>query len=473
MKTRITLTALLFLACTLTGFSQTKLFDFEDGLITTGTWWPGGYSFFAVGLNPESAGINKSTKSINATLKAGTGWNNSYIRFQLPQTAPLSFPRALTSSERYLHFMYRTDNVSTGSKVLSVEKDATWDLGGAQVNKTRFDFTISTPNVWQDIVVDLKPIIDAGTAITYFGISANTCWASNAVDANLSFDEFELNNSPLPRGINMLTDTVMNLFFGNTASYSKWVNTLDLQNAANASSIVDNPFTTQTAVLNSTKIFKFDKAATAAWWQGPRIVFPGILPVANTANPMYLHVMVNIPTMEAGRDFYVVQLCVKDYVQKQIEGGDSQKYWNTDAGNWVDMVMLIDPTILSYVQEFTVRFDVRRDPLTDGLINSPAGTFYMDAAVINSNPDPRLVVTAPTAVNSPKTSNVKIYSTNHNIVVEGNTASIEVYSVVGKLLNKSITTSFKTELPVNQNGMYLVKTTSSNGNVSNTKVLVK
>jgi len=182
--------------------------------------------------------------------------------------------------------------------------------------------------------------------------------------------------------------------------------------------------------------------------------------------------MVNIPTMEAGKDYYVVQLNAKDFTGAQTDSGDSQKYWSTDAGNWVDMVFDVSLK-LSYVQEFTVRFDVRKDAL-DAYIKSPAGTFYMDAASIDANPDPRTVVVAPTtSVNNPITSGLKIYSSNRTIVVDGNVASVQIYNMLGKSIVKLTDGKMRTEIPVSQSGVYLVKAVSANGNISSTKVLVK
>ena len=330
---------------------------------------------------------------------------------------------------------------------------------------------LTTPAKWEDVVVDLKWFMDNNVQLSSICVLMDTNWGGGAEPAtNYYFDEMSLNNSNLPRGINVLPDTEMSLFYGNTASYAKWVKTLDTQNTENVSTIVANPFTTQMAVLNSPQVLKFDKSANASWWQGLRTVLPGIFKVGANGVSNFLHVMVNIPVMDPLQDPYVVQLNAKDFSGNQIDSGDFLKYFSTDAGNWVDMVL--DVTSLGYVQEFSVRFDIRKDA-SDAYMNSPAGTFYMDAASIDTNPDQRTVVVSPTAVVTPKTSGLKVYSVQRNIVVEGNVASVEVYNLIGKSVSRITTTQFKTQIPVFQSGVYLVKTVSVNGNISNSKVIIK
>ena len=192
MKTKITLSALLFLICTFTGFSQTTLFNFEDGVVPASFWWTGSsYSSLAAGTNPSIGGINTSAKSLNVTLKTGIGWGNTFIKFTL------ATPTTITASNRYLHIMYRTDNVSNGNSLTTLDLNATWDLGGSQVNKTRFDFTISTANQWRDLVVDLNGL--GATQLSNFGITPNTLWATSTSVVNASFDEVVLNSNPAPR----------------------------------------------------------------------------------------------------------------------------------------------------------------------------------------------------------------------------------------------------------------------------------
>ena len=480
MKKQILLVSAIYCFGLLSAQTETKLFtgdttpslfsymdmvswglgDAANNYVNFGTTAAPAYT--EVTTNPEKAGLNATDKALHLTSLKGHSWWPDFLNFNL--TTPIT----VTADNRYLHFFHFRENLNQGFSV-NINKDQTWS--DAEKGTKRFDMQLTAPGKWEDVVVDLKWFMDNNEPFSAVCVLMDTNWGGGAEPAtNYYFDEVSMSSSALPRGINILPDAEMSLFYGNGASYTKWVKAIDTQNAENISTIVDNPFTTQTAVLNSTMVLKFDKSANAAWWQGLRTVLPGIFKTGvNGVN--YLHVMVNIPTMEAGKDYYVVQLNAKDFTGAQTDSGDSQKYWSTDAGNWVDMVW--DISSLSYVQEFSVRFDVRKDAL-DVNINSPAGTFYMDAAAIDANADARTVVVAPTtSVNNPTTSGLKIYPANRTIVVDGNVSSIQVYNMLGKSIVKLTDSKLRTEIPVSQSGVYLVKAVSANGNVSSTKVLVK
>jgi hypothetical protein len=214
---------------------------------------------------------------------------------------------------------------------------------------------------------------------------------------------------------------------------------------------------------------KFNKSANAAWWQGPRFVLTGTMPVGVGGVPSYLHVMINIPEMEAGKDYYVVQLNAKDFMGNQIDSGDAIKYWAEDKGKWIDCVL--DVSSLGYVSELTVRYDLRRND-QDALISSPAGVFYLDAVAINASEAQRTEVNAPTKIVNINKDNTKIYSWNRTILVEGNVNTIEVYNLTGSLVSRISANSTRTEIPVSKGGVYLVRTISSSRNIFTSKVIV-
>jgi len=476
MKKFFLLSSAIFCISLLSAQTETKLFtgDTTTSLFSTveqcGWAAPGNYlnfgttdvpAYVEVADNPEKTGVNATGKALHLTSLQGHSWWGDFFYMTLAS------PITITAENRYLHFYHYRQNLNFGFSV-NINKNATWD--GVDAGTKRFDLNLTSAGKWEDVVIDLKWFLDNNEPLSLITVLMDINWNGNAEPVtDYYFDEIVLNNNNMPRGINILTDPEMSLFYGNPASYAKWVKTIDTQNAENVSTIVPNPFTTQTAVLNSPQVLKFDKSANAAWWQGMRTVLPGVLPVGVTGNS-YLHVMVNIPTLEAGKDYYVVQLNAKDFTGKQIDSSDALKYWSTDAGNWVDMVL--DVTSLSYIQEFTVRFDVRWDA-TDANISSPAGTFYMDAAAINGNIDPRTVVQTTTGVTNPTTSGLKIYAVQHSIVVDGNASSIEVYNLMGKSIVKLNANKYKMEIPVSQSGIYLVKAISTTGTITSLKVLIE
>lgn len=405
--------------------------------------------------------MNNTDNSYMVKLDANHDWWANFLNFRMTDGI------TITEENRYLHILhYRQILNDTWMICLNVD----WPLADGDKGTLRFDGQNAKEGVWEDIVIDLKHLMDNNIPLTKFMFGVSMDWSGDKTNpgADYYFDEIVLNNNPLPRGINILADESMSLFMGSNALYTKWVSRLDTQNAENTTEIVDNPFTTETATLNSAQVMKFNKSANAAWWQGPMFKLPGILKVG-TATASQLHVMVNIPEMDATKEYYVVQLNAKDFSGKQIDSGDNIKYWADDKGKWIDCVM--DVSSLGYIADFTVRFDVRRDE-SDALINSPAGTFYLDAVAIDASADPRTVVTAPTAVKQVLPSNLKIYSSQKNIVVEGEIASAEAISLVGKSIAK-VNNKSRVELNVAQNGIYIVKVTTLDGSVYNSKVIVK
>jgi len=417
-------------------------------------------AFTEVTSNPDKTGLNKSDKALHMSSLKGHSWWPDFVIMSL------TTPETITEANRYLHVYLYRENLNKGFSLYMGDGSLLEDV---DKGTKRFDMDLHKAATWEDVVVDLKWFIDNAQPITAISFLMDRNWGGDAEPAtNYYFDEIALSSSNLPRGINILADKEMLFFPGNNTSYTKWVGSLDLQNNANTSEIVANPFTTQTDVLNSASIMKFNKSADASWWQGgTRFVLNGTLQVGADGASSYLHVMVNIPEMETGKDYYVVQLNAKDFSGKQIDSGDAIKYWADDKGKWIDCVL--DVTSLGYVSELSVRFDVRKDD-TDAYINSPAGTFYLDAVAINGNADPRTVVTRIASINK---DNTKVYSWDHNILVEGNVTSIEVYSLTGSLVKKVPANGLRTEIPVSQNGVYLVRTVSTNRNVFTSKVIVK
>lgn len=419
-------------------------------------------SFARTTVNPLKTGLNTSDNALQLSSLKGKSWWPDFLNLDLTEAI------TITAENRYLHFYHFRENLNKGFSV-NINKDTPWE--DVDKGTKRFDMNLSKAGVWEDVVVDLKWFMDNNEPLSRICFLMDTNWSGDAESAtNYYFDEVVLNNSSLPRGINILTETEISFFPGNNASYTKYVSALDLQNGENTSELVANPFTTELAVVNSTSILKFNKSANASWWQGPRFQLNGTLQVAQAGASSYLHVMVNIPEMEEGKDYYVVQLNAKDFMGKQIDSGDAIKYWADDKGKWMDCVF--DVSSLGYVSEFTVRFDVRRDD-QDALVNSPAGVFYLDAVAINGSDVARESVTAPTGIKVVNKDNTKVYSKNHSILVEGNVVSIEVYNLLGSLVKQVAANASATEIPVAKTGVYLVKTVSANRNIYTSKVIVK
>ena len=415
-------------------------------------------AFARTTVNPDKTGLNASDNALQLSSLKGKSWWPDFLNLDL--TAPIT----ITDENRYLHFYHYRENLNSGFSV-NINAETPWQ--DPDKSTKRFDMNLSKAGTWEDVVVDLKWFMDNSEALSRICVLMDMNWGGGAESpTNYYFDEISLNSSKLPRGITLYTETEMSILTGNNASYTKWVKSLDLQNGENTSAIVTNPFTSEMAVLNSPSITKFNKSANASWWQGTRYVLTGTMPVGVSGASSYLHVMINIPEMEVGKDYYVVQLNAKDFMGNQIDSGDAIKYWAEDKGKWIDCVL--DVSALGFVSELTVRFDVRRDA-SDAFVNSPAGEFYLDAIAINGNADPRTVVTRVATVTNEIT---KVYSLNHSILVEGNVSSIEVYNLTGSLVEKLAAKGLRTEIPVSKTGVYLVRTISSKRSVFTSKVII-
>jgi len=418
-------------------------------------------AFARTTVNPEKAGLNASDNALQLSSLKGKSWWPDFLNLDLTD------PITITEANRYLHFYHFRENLNAGFSV-NINKENPWE--DPDKGTKRFDMNLSKAGVWEDVVIDLKWFMDNNEALSKICVLMDMNWGGAAESpTNYYFDEIVLNNSNMPRGITLYTEKEMLFYPGISSTYTKWVKSLDLQNAENTSEIVANPFTTEMEVLNTASIMKFNKSANAAWWQGTRFVLTGTMPVGVDGVPSYLHVMINIPEMEDGKDYYVVQLNAKDFMGNQIDSGDAIKYWAEDKGKWIDCVL--DVSSLGYVSELTVRYDLRRNE-EDALVNSPAGVFYLDAVAINASEAQRTEIDAPTKIVNINKENTKIYSWNRNILVEGNVTMIEVYNLTGSLVSRVPATSTRTEIPVNKSGVYLVRTISSTKNVFTSKVII-
>ncbi|HNW49710.1 MAG TPA: hypothetical protein PKH79_01425 [Prolixibacteraceae bacterium] len=420
-------------------------------------------AFTEVTDNPNKTGKNTTDKAMHMYSLKGHSWWPDFL------TMTLTNPIAITEDNRYLHIYHYRENLNKGFTVY-LSGNGDW-VEDPEKGTRRFDLDLSKAGTWEDVVIDLKWFIDNSQSLEAVNFLVDRNWGSETESAtNYYWDEIVLNNSNLPRGINLYAEKEIEVNLGNSASVNQYVATLDLQNAENSSEMIANTFTDQSTKSPLDSIMKFNKSANASWWQGgPRFVLNGSLPVGTDGTSAFLHLYVNIPSIEEGKDYYVVQLNAKDFSGNQIDSGDAIKYWSDDAGKWVDCVL--DVTSLGYVSEFQVRFDVRRDE-SDNYINSPAGIFYLDDAVINGSEDQREVGEA-TSVVTKNTSSLKIYASTRNIVVEGNAQSVELFSLTGAKIGKMNATGVRTEIPVNQKGIYLVKAISKDKIVSCSKILVR
>ena len=370
MKTKITLSALLFLVCTFTGFSQT-LFDFENGTSTNVTAINSANYTFSVINTPSPTGINTTQKSLNAAYIGTANWASSFINFTLPTAT------TITASNRYLHIMFRTDYISTntGARIASLDLNATGDLGGTAVTKTRFDFTINTANVWQDLVIDLNTLLTGGVKLSNFVITANTCWSGwSGSTMNMGFDEILLNSDSNPRGNTIVTSSCTVGDFENQG-----INPSFNMEGTSGGSVISRVLNPENKANNTTSYaLKIKQQGETTWWSRAKILFNNYVSISSATR--YLHMMIKCPN-----NFSVIT-------------SQPSEHWYALApslrNQWSDVV--IDLMSSSYNLSNTVLQSVGICANTSTY--TPNIEWYVDEVAFSDNPNPRIIV--PSIVDS-------------------------------------------------------------------------
>jgi hypothetical protein len=456
-------TFIFVLCCTTWVMNAQMLATFEDGandlMAIDPTFWympevfvDGGAP--QIGSNTDKSGLNKSDKCFLAVNVANADWWGNFISLKLVN------PITVTESNRYLRFMaYR----SIQPKNFRIGINGREDANSVYQNKLKND------GAWEGVVADLGTKF-MGQEIKDIEIVFSNNWDDPRTGWGVGtymFDNFELSNTPIPPGINVMDGNGLSIGFENQAETDKWVNTIDMINAANNYKIIDNPFTSS-VVDNGGKIFQFDKSDQASWWQGARFDFTGIMPVGN-GNPNQLHVMVYIPAKVLGDLPSIdIQLCAKDHMGN--ENTQIFTVWDDQVDEWMDLVMQIDK--ITYLKEVTVRFDVRRNADDTGWINSPANTFYLDAIAFDNDPNPRakIITGLPEVLLNNTLANIRTLSKAIQVDVNQK-AGVQVYNVLGGLV-KSISLDGSATINL-ETGIYIVKIASATGQKQISKVLVK
>ena len=439
MKTNFTLG--LFLAFFLflnTLKAQTVLYNFESGTTQLGTWgmaWAGApyITSYAPNTNPSSAGINTTATSLNLVESGGVNWWDNFSVFTL------TTPTTITSTNRYLHIMYRTSNIAGGGFSINLNRG---DMNGI-VNSTRFDGNLSANNTWQDIVVDLNYLITNNIQLSSFGMNPDLNGWGGGSGGTYNFDEIILSNSPLPRGTTFLTGNNLYDFEAGTAS-----NISSIVTNSNTDNPVTYPFANplNNASNASSNIGKRSVIANAQWWTGFYCTFSS--PVQVDIDHKYLHVLVTVPV--AG------QKIICEVTQNGNNVNTDAERTITYANTWQDVVF--DLSSLAYFTGTNIRMGH-----WDG---TEVGDYYCDEIRIDGSATPRIAVATGLQRQSEL---IKIFAVNKSINIEnaGSENQVTIYSSNGQnLISKQIRNN--ETISVNNAGLYFVKV----GNQT-TKVLVK
>jgi hypothetical protein len=405
--------------------------------------------------NPDATGINQTAKSLYMATTTGVDWWGNFLNFRLET------PLTITEDNRYLHFFHWRENLNNG---WSISLNANEPLEDADKGTLRFDGNNTSTGQWEDIVIDLKYLMDEGIAFEKFMVIVDKDWEGERDNpaTKYYFDEIILSSDPLQRGVDILEGTDI-LNAQDQAQLDALV--FSTQNDANTWEVVDNPFTD--SWLNADgKVVKFFKSDQASWWQGFNVSFPGIH-VLEYGVKQYMHVLVRTDTT------CYIQLHAVDNLGKEFTEMFIYPMDEID-GDWFDLVWDLT-SVASTVKAFTVRFDVRMDSEENYINNTPARDFYVDEITIDGIEDPREGTDPSIGVEEDKLGKMHFYAYNRTIFFDMPGAEMaEVYDVLGKrIASRQLDRSAGlNSISVPQEGIYILRVKADH-TLSTAKVLVK
>jgi len=434
-------------------------YDFVEWAIADANQIPNWYVDFGDGKfttfvdNPEKEGINKTAKSLYMATTKGIDWWGNFLNFRL------SNPRTITADTRYLHMFHYREILNDG---WSISLNTNEPLQDADKGKLRFDGNNSAAGKWEDIVIDLKYLIDNNISLEKMCIIVDKDWNGPRDNpaTKYYFDEVVLSNDPLQRGVKILTGTDL------LSCQDEWQIsqlTFDTQNATNTYEIINNPFTTS-SVNAEGKVLKFAKSNEASWWQGMKISFPGIHMI-NYGQNQFLHVMVRTDTT------CNIQLHIVD--NADVEHTEMFVYPKDEIdGDWFDLVW--DLSSYTAIKAMTVRFDARMDEGGNWINGTPARDFYMDEVTLDGNPDQREMISSIGV--EPWKSELVVYSVGKTVYFSlPNATSAYVYDLSGRsIIYETLTGGTEVNaFAVPEPGIYILRVATSNGKVAAVKIYVK
>lgn len=414
----------------------------------------GGGKFTSFVDNPDNSGINKTAKSLYLATTKGVDWWGNFLNFRL------GTPITITEDTRYLHMYHFREILNDG---WSISLNVNEPLQDADKGKLRFDGNNSAAGKWEDIVIDLKYLIDNNITLDKMCIIVDKDWNGPRENpaTKYYFDEVVLSNDPLQRGVTILTGTDL-LSCQDDWQISQL--TFDTQNTTNTYEIIDNPFT-DSGVNAEGKVLKFSKSNEASWWQGMKVSFPGIHMISY-GEKQYLHVMVRTDTT------CNIQLHVVD--NADVEHTEMFVYPKEEIdGDWFDLVWDLSSYVA--IKAMTVRFDVRLDESQNWINGTPARDFYMDEIVLDANPDQREMISG-IGIEPWEKPAIEVYSIDKTVYFSMPDAThVYMYDLSGRsIISRSLSGGPEVNaIAVPQSGFYILRVGTRDGKISAVKVYVK
>ncbi len=422
--------------------ADTFIAGFEDGETgyTTDGWYQG-YTM-AITDNTETSGINNSDKCLMATV---TGANPD--RWGLWVHVTLDNPVTITADNRYFKVMVkRTPN--------NVNLALSIDQGDPDPWGTGFYFGQAKPpkaGVWGDIVFDLfnnnsdkscenkqvqKFLICLGT---WDGTEPGVCMLDNVA----------LSDNSKPRGAYEVPSGLL-VNFEDEALTAANFSGFEVQTANASAQVVNNP--KNTSVNPSAKSLVYNKPAKDTWWYSLMGMVNGIIPVQYPNS--YLHMMMYIP------DASPVTIMVNS-ANKSL----SEKVYPADGEGWYDYV--IDVSELDYITQINFRFNQTQEENWD----NPAGQYYVDDFVLDSNYEPRAKIN--TSIPKVSMENLKLIARNGQLqLISDDMKTVVVYSVTGQQVDRQMAKGSIVNINLST-GMYIFKVENKAGEVAAFKFVMK
>lgn len=438
-------------------------YDFVEWAIDEGkmaTWYVdfgdgGPYTQFVD--NPDTEGINETDKALYMETIASIDWWGNFLQFRLET------PMTITEDIRYLHMFHWREKLNDGWSInINTEQSPHSD---AEKGTLRFDGNNAQAGVWEDIVIDLKYLIDEGLTLNDILVIVDKDWSDpkDNPPSKYYFDEIILSDDPLQRGVTILEGTDI-LNAEEQTQLDELV--ISTQNESNTYSVIDNPFTD--SWLNADgKVVEFFKSDQASWWQGFNVTFPGIHAI-EYGTKQYLHVLVRTDTT------CFIQLHAVDNLG--FEHTEMFLYPMEEIdGDWFDLVWDLS-TNMAALKSFTVRFDIRMDADENYLNGTPARNFYVDEITLDDVEDPREGTDPSIGIEKDKTASMIIYSMDRTIYFDMPGAErAEVYDMLGRKVASAENLgnlSGQHAIEVPQQGVYILRVAAGN-RVATEKILVK
>ena len=404
--------------------------------------------------NPEAEGINQTSKSLLADAKASIDWWGNFLNFRLEN------PITITEDSRYLHIFHYRQVLNNG---WSISLNVNEPLENADIGTLRFDGNNMKAEQWEDIVIDLKYLMDNAIPLEKMCVIVDKDWDGprDNPPSKYYFDEIILSSDPLQRGVTILQGTDLL----NCQDQSQIdVLAFDTQNESNTYEIIDNPFT-GSYVNSEGKVLKFFKSAEASWWQGMKVTFPGIHMI-EYGQKQYLHVLVRTD-ITCNIQLHAIDNTDVEHTEMFIYPMDEID------GDWFDLVW--DLSDLIAIKAFTVRFDVQWDENDNWINGTPARDFYMDEITLDDNPDQRESIEPSGNRGVAKDGKMLVYSENRTIYFSlPGAIQAEVFDMLGRKINSQQLDAGSgiNSFSVSQKGIYILRV-STGKKISTVKILVR